>query len=152
MRSRRAWVSWSSGKDCALALHTVRSAGEIEVTGLLTTVNAVADRVSMHAVRHELLQAQADALGLPLKVVELPQPCDDTTYERRMAAAIAAAAAEDTRHMIFGELFLDDVRTYREQRLAPTGITGRPACRGRPMRGNGEFHTFSVRWQPAHGP
>lgn len=115
-----------------MALHTIRSAEKFEVTGLLTTVNATADRVSMHAVRRTLLRAQADALGLPVTVVELPQPCDNTIYEQQMAAAMASAAAEDTGHIIFGDLFLDDVRAYREQRLAPTGITPLFPLWGRP--------------------
>lgn len=115
-----------------MALHTIRSAEKFEVTGLLSTVNAVADRVSMHAVRRTLLQAQADALGLPLTVVELPQPCDNTIYEQQMAAAIASAAAEDTGHIIFGDLLLDDVRAYREQRMAATGITPLFPLWGRP--------------------
>lgn len=119
---RRAWMSWSTGKDSAFALHEARSAGEVEVTGLLTTVNSSADRVAMHAVRRALLEAQADALGLPLHVVELPWPCPNERYEQEMAGAMAAAAAAGVEQMIFGDLFLDDVRAYREQNLAGTGI------------------------------
>jgi uncharacterized protein (TIGR00290 family) len=110
-------------KDSTLALHTVSSAGEVEVTALLTTLNTSVDRVTMHAVRHTLLQAQADALGLPLKVVELPAPHTNAIYEQHMAAAMATAAAENIQHVIFGDLFLADVRAYREGSLAGTGIS-----------------------------
>jgi diphthamide synthase (EF-2-diphthine--ammonia ligase) len=85
-------VSWSSGKDSLMALAEVRRAGDVEITGLLTTVNTTADRVAMHAVRRSLLAAQAAALGLPLHVVELPWPCPNGVYEDRMAAAVATAA------------------------------------------------------------
>jgi uncharacterized protein (TIGR00290 family) len=119
----KAWMSWSSGKDSALALHETLQAGAVEVTGLITTVNAAADRVAMHAVRRELLEAQADALGLPLHVVELPWPCPNGVYEARMAAALAAARADGVSQMIFGDLFLADIRVYRETALAGTGIT-----------------------------
>ena len=115
-------MSWSSGKDSTLALHTVREAGELDVLGLLTTVNSTADRVAMHAVRRELLHAQADALGLPLHVIELPWPCPDKVYAERMDAAIAAAVADGVEAMVFGDLFLRDIRAYREDLLAPTGI------------------------------
>ena len=118
-----AWLSWSSGKDSMLALHTVRSAGEIDVVGLLTTVNSTADRVAMHAVRRELLVAQADALGLPVHVVELPWPCPNGIYEDRMTAAIEAATLAGVQRMVFGDLFLSDVRAYREQSLSGTGMT-----------------------------
>lgn len=119
----RAWVSWSSGKDSALALHEVRSAGEVEVTGLVTTVNAAAARVAMHDVRRVLLEAQAAALGLPLHVVELPWPCPDTVYEQLMSAAIQAARRQDVSRLVFGDLFLADIRAYREASLAGTGLT-----------------------------
>lgn len=115
-------MSWSSGKDSAWALHQVRSSGDVEITALLTTVNSEADRVSMHGVRHELLRAQAAALGLPLQVVKLPQPCDNTEYEELMARVMVKASDEGIQHIVFGDLFLEDVRTYREERLAPTGI------------------------------
>jgi uncharacterized protein (TIGR00290 family) len=115
-------MSWSSGKDSAYALQVARTAGDVRVTGLLTTVNAEFDRVAMHGVRRELLQAQADALGLPLHVVELPWPCPNEVYESRMAAAVAVAAAAGVSRMIFGDLFLTDIRSYREARLAGTGI------------------------------
>lgn len=81
-------MSWSSGKDSTLALHTVRAAGDVDVVGLVTTVNSTAQRVAMHAVRRVLLKAQADALGLPLHVVELPWPCPNEVYEERMSNAV----------------------------------------------------------------
>ena len=119
----RAWISWSSGKDSALALHEVRSAGEVEVAGLLTTVNAAAGRVAMDGVRRVLLEAQAAALGLPLHVVELPWPCTNPVYEQLMSAAMNAARQRDVSRVIFGDLFLADIRAYREASLAGTGMT-----------------------------
>jgi uncharacterized protein (TIGR00290 family) len=119
----RAWMSWSSGKDSTLALHTVRAAGDVEVTGLLTTVNSTADRVAMHGVRRAVLEAQADALGLPIHVVELPWPCPNGVYEQEMSAAVSLARASGVRWMVFGDLFLEDVRHYRERSLAGTGLT-----------------------------
>lgn len=119
----RAWLSWSSGKDSAMALATLRASGEAEVVGLLTAVSAADDRVVMHAVRRELLDAQAAALGLPLHVVEVPAPCPDDEYARRMARAMATASAAGVTRVAFGDLFLADVRAYREQRLVGTGIT-----------------------------
>jgi uncharacterized protein (TIGR00290 family) len=119
----KAWMSWSSGKDSALALQATRLAGDVDVVGLLTTVNASADRVAMHAVRRSLLEAQADALNLPLHVVELPWPCPNEVYEDRMAAACAAAQTAGVRSMVFGDLFLEDIRVYREQSLREFAIT-----------------------------
>ena len=116
-------MSWSSGKDSTLALAVVRNDPSVEVTGLLTTVNADANRVAMHAVRRELLEAQAQRLGLPLHVVEIPYPCPNEVYEARMQDAMDAAVAEGVEVTVFGDLFLADVRTYREQALAGTGIT-----------------------------
>ena len=118
-----AWMSWSSGKDSALALHRARQDPELDVVGMLCTVNADADRVAMHAVRRELLLAQGERLGLPIHVVELPWPCPNAEYERLMAAEIDTAVAHGVTRMIFGDLFLADIRAYREQMLEPTGIT-----------------------------
>jgi uncharacterized protein (TIGR00290 family) len=119
---RRALLAWSSGKDSATALQVLRQAPDVEVVGLLTTVNAAHDRVAMHAVRRELLREQADAVGLPLRVVEIPDPCPNDAYEAAMAAAMAAARAEGVTAVAFGDLYLEDVRRYREARLAPTGV------------------------------
>lgn len=116
-------MSWSSGKDSAYALHVARGLPDVEVVGLLTTVSQAFDRVSMHGVRRELLHAQADRLGLPLHAVEIPYPCPNDEYERRMSAAVQAARDDDVTAMVFGDLFLADVRVYRERMLAPTGIT-----------------------------
>jgi uncharacterized protein (TIGR00290 family) len=122
MGRQRCWLSWSSGKDSTLALAALRDDPSTEVAGLLTTVNEDADRVAMHAVRRTLLEAQAAALGLPLHVVAIPHACRNETYEQRMAAAVDAALADGITRMAFGDLFLADVRAYREQMLAPTGI------------------------------
>jgi uncharacterized protein (TIGR00290 family) len=116
-------VSWSSGKDSAWMLHVIRSEGLGEVGALLTTVNESANRVAMHAVRVEVLRAQADAAGLPLITVPLPHPCSNEVYEARMAAAIATANAEGFTHVAFGDLFLEDIRRYREERMQGTGLT-----------------------------
>jgi len=116
-------MSWSSGKDSTLALHRARTSGDVEVVGLLTTINKAADRVAMHAVRRTLLEAQASSLGLPLHIVELPWPCSNEVYEQQMSAAIDVAVADRVTHMVFGDLFLEDIRAYRETKLAGTGIT-----------------------------
>jgi uncharacterized protein (TIGR00290 family) len=118
----RAWMSWSSGKDSTHALETVRDDPTITVTGLLVTLNADADRVAMHAVRRALLEAQADRLGLPLHLVEIPSPCPNEIYEAKMAVAMDAAIEEGVKAVVFGDLFLDDVRAYRERSLAGTGV------------------------------
>jgi uncharacterized protein (TIGR00290 family) len=118
----KAWVSWSSGKDSAWALHVVQKSGAFDVAALLTTVNRTHERVAMHAVRQSLLEAQAAAAGLPLVAVPIPSPCSNEEYERAMAEAMDRALAEGVTHMIFGDLFLEDVRRYREEKLAPCGI------------------------------
>ena len=120
--TERTWVSWSSGKDSTLALAEARADPELEVVGLLTTLNRSADRVAMHAVRRELLLAQADAVGLPVHQVELPWPCSNEEYERLMTDAVAAARSAGVTRMVFGDLFLADVRAYREEALAGSGI------------------------------
>jgi uncharacterized protein (TIGR00290 family) len=121
---RKTLVSWSSGKDSAWLVHTLRTTmPEYEVAALLTTVNQDAKRVAMHAVRTEVLEAQARALGLPLWTVPIPSPCPNEIYERAMAAAVARAVAEGFTHVAFGDLFLEDIRRYREEKLAGTGLT-----------------------------
>jgi uncharacterized protein (TIGR00290 family) len=119
----KALLAWSSGKDSAWSLYELRAAGEVEVVGLLTTINEAFDRVAMHAVRTELLRAQAAATALPLWPVPIPWPCSNAEYEAAMAAAMARARAEGITQVAFGDLFLEDVRRYREERLAPIGIT-----------------------------
>ena len=121
----RTWLSWSSGKDSAWALHRLQQDPEVEVAGLLTTVNATHGRVAMHAVRETLLRAQADAAGLPLHVVPIPYPCSNEQYEAAMRAALEAALADGVEAMAFGDLFLEDIRDYRIQNLRGTGIEPR---------------------------
>lgn len=119
---KRVLLSWSSGKDSAWTLHTLRQMPDVEVVGLLTTLNVAADRVAMHAVRRELLRLQADAAGLPVREVDLPWPCSNEDYERLMAGACAQAVADGVTHMAFGDLFLEDVRQYRTDKLKGTGL------------------------------
>jgi len=116
-------VSWSSGKDSAWMLHVLNQQHPGSVQGLLTTTNAAFDRVAMHSVRRPLVEAQARAARLPLHVVPLPWPCSNEDYERLMAAETAARLAEGYTHIAFGDLFLEDVRAYRESRMAGTGLT-----------------------------
>ena len=118
----KALLAWSSGKDSAWSLQVLRAEGEVEVVGLLTTINEAFDRVAMHAVRTELLRAQADAADLPLWPVLIPWPCSNAEYEAAMNVAMARARAAGITHVAFGDLFLEDIRRYREERLAPTGI------------------------------
>ena len=123
MQKPKALISWSSGKDSAFALHEVRRAGEFDVVGALTTVTETFDRVSIHGVRQEILRAQCHAAGLPQTIVPIPYPCPNEIYEARMGEAVASAVRAGITHMIFGDLFLADIRAYREQKLAGTGIT-----------------------------
>ena len=120
---KKTLVSWSSGKDSAWLVHVLRAMADVEIGGLLTTVNESVQRVAMHAVRVELLKAQADSLGLPLWMVPIPHPCPNDIYERAMAQAVQRAADEGFTHVAFGDLFLEEVRRYREERLAGTGLT-----------------------------
>jgi len=129
---KRALLAWSSGKDSAWTLHALRRAGDVEVVALLTTLREDADRVSMHAVRRTLLDAQVRATGLPLWPVPLPHPCLDAEYEARMAAALARAREAGATHVAFGDLFLEDVRAYRERMLAGTGVAPLFPLWGRP--------------------
>ena len=124
MSRPKAIMSWSSGKDSALALHQARLSGEVEVVGLLTTVTAAFGRVSMHGVRESLLDAQAAALGLPCRKVTIPSPCPNEIYEREMGEALTALVAAGVSQVIFGDLFLEDLRQYRESRLSAIGMTG----------------------------
>ena len=122
-RRAKALISWSSGKDSAFALHEVLRASEFDVVGALTTVTETFARVSIHGVRQEILLAQLDAAGLPPRVVPIPYPCPNEIYEARIGEAVAGAVREGITHIIFGYLFLEDIRAYREQKLAGTGIT-----------------------------
>jgi uncharacterized protein (TIGR00290 family) len=118
----KALISWSSGKDSAFALHEVLRAGEFDVVGALTTVTETFGRVSIHGVRQEILHAQLDAAGLPSRIVPIPYPCPNAIYEARMGEAVAQAVQDGITHIIFGDLFLTDIRAYREAKLAGTGI------------------------------
>ncbi len=118
----KAWLAWSSGKDSAWALHTIRQGCEFEVVALLTTVNSTHQRVAMHAVRESLVEMQAAAVGLPLVKVPIPSPCTNEFYERAMSEAMARARAEGVRRVVFGDLFLEDIRAYREKHLAACGM------------------------------
>jgi len=115
-------ISWSSGKDSAWCLHVLRRERIGEVAGLLTSMNETANRVSMHGVRDEILRAQADAAGLPLFTIPLPWPCTNEIYEARLREAVARAVGDGFTHVAFGDLFLEDVRKYREDRLAGSGL------------------------------
>ena len=118
----RIVLSWSSGKDSAWALHLLNQQYPGAVAALLTTVNEAMDRVAMHGVRRDVLEAQARAAGLPLRVVPIPHPCPNEIYEARMRDAIASVVDEGFTHAAFGDLFLQDIRRYREDRLAGSGL------------------------------
>lgn len=120
---RRTLLSWSSGKDSAWALHVLRQDPQVDVVGLFCTVNQEFERVAMHAVRVELLERQAKSVGLPLHRIEIPYPCSDAVYGAAMTSFLAQAQQAKIECFAFGDLFLDDVRRYREERLAGTGIT-----------------------------
>jgi uncharacterized protein (TIGR00290 family) len=119
---RRVLLSWSSGKDSAWALHVLRNDPQVEVVGLLTTVNTTHGRVAMHSTRLELLRAQAQAVGLPLHIVPLPWPCSNQVYEAAMRKAIEEGVRRGATHIAFGDLFLEDVRAYRVKQLEGCGL------------------------------
>jgi diphthamide synthase (EF-2-diphthine--ammonia ligase) len=165
MVSRKVLLSWSSGKDSAWSLHVLRARG-VEVVGLLTSINMHFQRVAMHGTRHVLLKAQSDAARLPLWEIPLPWPCSNEIYERAMSETCAAAVRAGVSAIAFGDLFLEDVRRYREDRLRGTGLEPIFPLWGRdtteliaemigydllrrlphgvdPCGENGEFHTFA---------
>jgi uncharacterized protein (TIGR00290 family) len=121
-KQRRVALSWSSGKDSAWSLHLLRQDPSIEVVALVTTLNEQFDRVAMHAVRRELLELQAESVGVPLWTVPLPWPCSNEQYEARMRDLCTRAVTEGIQAMAFGDLFLADIRAYREKQLAGTGL------------------------------
>src|ERR1700693_76633 len=123
MNRAKALIAWSSGKDSAWALHEMRRAGTFDIVAALTTVTETFDRISMHGVREELLTAQLDAAELPGMIVRIPFPCPNDIYEQRMAAALVEAKAAGGTHVLFGDLFLQAIRAYREARLAEVGMT-----------------------------
>jgi uncharacterized protein (TIGR00290 family) len=115
-------LSWSSGKDSAWTLHLLRQRPDIQVVALLTTFNSVADRVAMHAVRHALVEAQAERTGIPLWAVGLPSPCSNLEYEERMRYVCQRATAEGIAAVAFGDLFLEEIRDYRLRQLQGIGL------------------------------
>jgi uncharacterized protein (TIGR00290 family) len=119
---KRVLLSWSSGKDSAWTLHLLRRDPAIEVVGLVTTLNAEFQRVAMHGTRRSVLEAQAEAAQLPLWIVPLPWPCSNEIYEQRMAEGCQRAVDEGVDAVAFGDLFLQDVRAYRERQLKSTGL------------------------------
>lgn len=119
----KALLSWSSGKDSAHALAEIRRTGEVEIVGLITTLTSTYDRVAMHGVRRELLEMQARAARLPLYTVEIPSPCSNEDYERLFGRALRKARGDGITHIVFGDLFLEDIRAYREAQLAPLDLT-----------------------------
>ncbi len=128
----KALIAWSSGKDSAWALHEARRSGEYEIVGALTTVTETFGRVSMHGVREELLMAQLAAIGIRPNIVPIPFPCPNEVYEARMEAVLSQAKTQGVTHVIFGDLFLEDVRAYRETKMAATGVTPVFPLWGRP--------------------
>lgn len=134
MSKPKAVMSWSSGKDSAFALHRILEAGEFEVAGLLTSLNEEVERVAIHGVRKTLLDAQAAALKLPLILVPLPSPCTNDQYEEAMGKAFDRIVAQGVTHLIFGDLYLEDIRAYREQTLQNTGLTPIFPIWGEPTR------------------
>jgi uncharacterized protein (TIGR00290 family) len=130
--AERVWVSWSTGKDAAYALHEIRKDPKFRVCGLLTTVTEGFERVSMHGVRAELLKRQAEALDLPIHRVSIPYPCPNETYETRMEEALSRARRAGIQGVVFGDLFLEDIRQYREAHLAATGVRALFPLWGRP--------------------
>jgi uncharacterized protein (TIGR00290 family) len=131
---KKTWLSWSSGKDSAWALQVLRQSSEYEVSGLFTTINATFERVAMHAVRVALLRHQAQAVGLPLHLIEIPYPCSNEQYAAVMTDFMARASNDGVRCMAFGDLYLQDVRSYREERMQGTGIEPVFPLWGRPTR------------------
>jgi uncharacterized protein (TIGR00290 family) len=134
MATKRALLSWSSGKDSAWSLHLLRQQKDCEIAGLLTTFNKAANRVAMHAVRRSLVEAQARAVGIPLWGVDLPWPCSNEDYERLMKETCHAAVQAGIDHVAFGDLFLTDVRAYREKQLQNSGLQPMFPVWGRPTQ------------------
>jgi uncharacterized protein (TIGR00290 family) len=131
-KPRRILLSWSGGKDSAWALHLLRTQGDYEVVALLTTINQQFNRVAMHGFRESLLDLQAEAAGLPIWKVPLPWPCSNEAYEEAMSAACQRAVDEGLHGIAFGDLFLEDIRAYRVEKLASTGLVPIFPCWGLP--------------------
>jgi uncharacterized protein (TIGR00290 family) len=115
-------LAWSGGKDSAWALHLLRGGGEFEIAGLFTTIDQQSRRVPMHEVRVELLEAQARAAAVPLHTIPIPRPCPNAVYERAIAAFVEEAKRAGVTHIAFGDLFLEDIRRYRERQFAGSGL------------------------------
>lgn len=115
-------LAWSGGKDSAWALHALRNSGEVDIAGLFTTINEDTDRVAVHEVRRSVLVEQARACGAALRTIPIPRPCPNAVYERAMAEFVAEAKREAVTHLAFGDLFLEDIRRYRERQFAGTGV------------------------------
>jgi uncharacterized protein (TIGR00290 family) len=120
--TKKAIVSWSGGKDSAWALKVVRERGDVKVVALVTTMNEAFDRVAMHAIRRQIVETQAEAAGLPLWTIPLPWPCSNEQYEARMRELCRRAVGERITTAVFGDLFLQDIRAYREKQLQGTGL------------------------------
>jgi len=122
--TKKALLSWSGGKDSALALRAVCEGSDFHIEALLTTVTAGYDRISMHGVRRELLEAQCRSIALPLEQIDIPQDCSHEEYDRLMRETLDTYQSRGVSHVIFGDLFLEDIRAYRERRLAEAGLKG----------------------------
>jgi uncharacterized protein (TIGR00290 family) len=131
---KRTLLSWSTGKDSAWALYLLRQDPGIEILGLFTVMNEEFNRVSMHSTRRELLQRQADAVGLPLQTINLPDPCTNEQYDTIMRQFVTESAANEVKYMAFGDLLLEDIRQYREDQLKGTGIEPAFPLWGNPTR------------------
>jgi uncharacterized protein (TIGR00290 family) len=132
---KRVVVSWSSGKDSAWTLHVLRQRDDVEVVGLITTVNQAFNRVAMHSTREEILEAQAEAAGLPIKKISLPWPCSNEQYESCMRQCVNELKAEGAKAVAFGDLFLEDIRAYRKKQLVGTGVGAMFPLWQKPTRG-----------------
>ncbi len=119
---KRAWLAWSSGKDSAWALHVLRTHPDVDIVGLFTTLDKDTHRVAVHAVRDSLLGEQALAVGLPLHRIQIPYPCSNDAYAAAMERLVESARANGITHLAFGDLFLEDVRAYREKLFAGSGL------------------------------
>jgi uncharacterized protein (TIGR00290 family) len=122
MAKIRAYMNWSGGKDSSLSLHSILNSGNFEVIRLLTSINAAHDRISMHGVRRSLLEAQATSIGISLKTIELPEEPDMATYEKKMSEAVSELKNHGCTHAVFGDIFLEDLRAYRENKLRELNI------------------------------
>lgn len=122
MNKNKLLISWSTGKDSAYALHKVRESSEYEVVGLISTVTEEYDRVSMHSTRHALLKNQAEQMGLPLNIVSIPAVCSNEIYEAQMRILMDKAIKQGVTHVVFGDLYLEDIRRYRESMLSAINI------------------------------